>query len=64
MPDRTSDAELERQEEPRREFSGSDTLEPISWERWFKAFDENELGLLVQDRTAHAPRPGVTRRVK
>jgi hypothetical protein len=28
-------------------YSGEGTLEPISWEAWFKAFDENELALLV-----------------
>ncbi|MEO7192221.1 MAG: hypothetical protein ABI051_14310 [Vicinamibacterales bacterium] len=33
-------------------FSGEDTLEPISWEQWFKAFDDNNLALLVQDRTS------------
>lgn len=28
-------------------FSGEETLEPISWEEWFKAFDENNLALLI-----------------
>lgn len=27
-------------------------LEPISWEEFFKAFEENELALLYQDETA------------
>ena len=33
-------------------YSGEDTLEPISWEEWFRQFDENELALLIQERTA------------
>jgi hypothetical protein len=32
-------------------YSGADTLEPISWEEWFKNFDENNLALLVQEET-------------
>ncbi len=33
-------------------YSGEETLEPISWEEWFKAFEENKLALLVQEETA------------
>lgn len=33
-------------------FSGEDKLEEISWEEWFKAFEENDLALLYQDKTA------------
>ena len=33
-------------------YSGADTLQHISWDEWFDAFDENELALLVQDETA------------
>ena len=33
-------------------FSGADSLEPISWEEWFRAFDANRLALLVQETTA------------
>lgn len=33
-------------------FTGSESLQPISWDEWFKAFDENGLALLVQDKTA------------
>ncbi len=33
-------------------FSGEGSLEPITWEEWFKAFDENNLALLVQEATA------------
>ena len=30
-------------------FSGEDTLEEISWEQFFEAFDENSLAFLYQD---------------
>jgi hypothetical protein len=33
-------------------YRGEDTLEPISWEEWFKAFDQKGLALIVQERTA------------
>ena len=33
-------------------YTGEDTLESISWDEWFKAFDEKGLALVVQDRTA------------
>ena len=33
-------------------FSGEDTLESISWEEFFKAFDQNKLAFLYQDKTA------------
>ena len=33
-------------------FSGEDTLEPVAWDKWFEAFDRNELAFLYQDRTA------------
>ena len=33
-------------------YSGEDTLEEISWDEWFRKFDESNLALLVQDRTA------------
>jgi hypothetical protein len=33
-------------------FSGAGSLQPITWGEWFKSFDENNLALLVQDRTA------------
>jgi hypothetical protein len=33
-------------------YSGEDTLQEISWEEWFQQFDENNLALLVQERTA------------
>jgi hypothetical protein len=37
-------------------FSGSESLQHISWDEWFKAFDENDLALLVQDETAEGAR--------
>jgi hypothetical protein len=33
-------------------FSGEDTLEAISWDEWFTAFDDNELAMLIQDETS------------
>jgi hypothetical protein len=38
------------------DYSGSETLQPISWREWFAAFDESRLALIVQDRTARRPR--------
>jgi hypothetical protein len=32
-------------------FSGEETLEPITWEEFFKAFDENNLAFLYQEQT-------------
>jgi hypothetical protein len=31
-------------------FSGEGRLEPISWEEFFRAFDENELAFVYQDK--------------
>ena len=33
-------------------YSGSESLEEISWDEWFEKFDERNLALLVQDETA------------
>jgi hypothetical protein len=33
-------------------FSGEETLQEISWEEFFKAFEENDLAFLYQDKTA------------
>src|SRR5512146_906962 len=33
-------------------FSGGDSLEEISWNDWFRSFDENGLALLRQETTA------------
>jgi hypothetical protein len=32
-------------------WSGEDSLQPISWDEWFKAFDDNKLAFLYQDTT-------------
>jgi hypothetical protein len=32
-------------------FSGEGSLEEISWDEWFRKFDESGLALVVQDRT-------------
>jgi hypothetical protein len=32
-------------------FSGEDTLEPISWQAFFEAFEENKLAFLYQEQT-------------
>lgn len=37
-------------------FSGESTLEEISWDEWFKAFDANHLAFLYQEETVdHQP---------
>ena len=33
-------------------YTGEGRLEPVSWDEWFQKFDENDLGLIVQDKTA------------
>jgi hypothetical protein len=33
-------------------YSGAQSLEPISWEEWFRKFDESKLALLYQESTA------------
>jgi hypothetical protein len=33
-------------------FSGERSLEHIDWDEWFRAFDDNKLALLVQDKRA------------
>ena len=33
-------------------YSGGGSLQEISWDEWFKAFDENKLALVMQDETA------------
>jgi hypothetical protein len=37
-------------------YTGGDSLQPISWDEWFEAFDENGLALLVQEETADGER--------
>ena len=45
-------------------YSGEDSLEPISWEKWFEAFDENDLALLVQERTSSGEQSSFNKLVK
>jgi hypothetical protein len=33
-------------------YSGEESLQDISWDDWFSQFDDNQLALVVQDRTA------------
>jgi hypothetical protein len=33
-------------------FGGAESLQPISWDDWFRQFDENNLALLVQETTS------------
>jgi hypothetical protein len=33
-------------------YSGEESLEPIPWEDWFEKFDERNLALVVQQKTA------------
>lgn len=37
-------------------FSGEGSLEEISWEDWFQAFDDNDLALVYQEATASGER--------
>jgi hypothetical protein len=37
-------------------YSGADSLEQISWDEWFDKFDERNLALLVQEKTARGQR--------
>jgi hypothetical protein len=45
-------------------YSGEDSLEPISWDEWFKAFDENELALVYQEKTADGHKSNFNKLVK
>jgi hypothetical protein len=33
-------------------YSGEESLEPISWDEWFRKFDERKLAFVYQDTTA------------
>jgi len=33
-------------------YSGAGSLEEISWDEWFEAFDDNDLALVYQEKTA------------
>ncbi len=45
-------------------WSGAESLESISWDVWFRAFDENNLALLVQDKTAGREKSNFNKLVK
>ena len=45
-------------------FSGEESLAPLSWDEWFKAFDTNNLALLVQDKTARGQQSNFNKLVK
>ena len=47
-PARVKDTELLRIDYPG--FSGEDSLEKISWEEFFDAFDKNKLAFLYQEK--------------
>ena len=36
-------------------YTGEETLEQISWDEWFRIFEENHLAVLFQERTADGP---------
>jgi hypothetical protein len=58
-------------------YSGEGKLEPVDWDRWFDKFDESNLALIVEEKTARgvtsnfnkliaregSPRPSPGRRV-
>jgi hypothetical protein len=33
-------------------YSGAQSLEHVEWDEWFQKFDDNNLALLVQEKTA------------
>jgi hypothetical protein len=33
-------------------YTGEDSLQPISWDQWFRVFDKRKLALIVEDKTA------------
>lgn len=33
-------------------YSGKQSLKPVSWDEWFKVFDDRRLGFLRQDKTS------------
>jgi hypothetical protein len=37
-------------------YSGENSLEEISWDEWFEKFDDSNLALLVQEKTANGER--------
>lgn len=45
-------------------YTGEGTLHAITWEEWFQKFDENELALLVQEKTSGGERSNFNKIVK
>jgi len=45
-------------------YSGGDSLQEITWEEWFRQFDENGLALIVQEETASGERSNFNKLVK
>jgi ferritin-like metal-binding protein YciE len=45
-------------------YSGGESLQPISWDEFFKKFDENNLALLYQEKTASGQKSNFNKLVK
>jgi hypothetical protein len=45
-------------------YSGEESLQAISWDEWFKQFDESKLALIVQDTTAGGQKSNFNKLVK
>jgi len=45
-------------------YSGADSLEEISWDDFFKKFDESELALVYQETTADGQRSNFNKLVR
>jgi ferritin-like metal-binding protein YciE len=45
-------------------YTGEESLQPISWDDWFRKFDERGLALLVQDTTARGQKSNFNKLVK
>jgi hypothetical protein len=45
-------------------YSGEESLQPISWEEWFKKFDERNLALLYQETTADGQKSNFNKLVR
>ena len=45
-------------------YSGEESLQEISWNEWFQQFDENQLALMVQDRTARGQKSNFNKLIK
>jgi hypothetical protein len=45
-------------------YTGSESLQEISWDEWFEKFDENKLALIVQDTTGRGQKSNFNKLVK